>query len=520
MTHDNASIETALAYIDKHQDRYLSELFDLLRIPSISTLPKHKKDVRKAARFVAEKMESIGLRKVKVIKTDGHPLVYGEWLEAEGKPTILLYGHYDVQPVDPLELWNSNPFEPVVRNNNIYARGAVDDKGQMFGLLQALEALMRAYHGLPVNVRLLIEGEEEAGGESIEAYVREHPQKLKCDAAYIADTGMPAPGYPAIIYGLRGILYTEFVAKGAVHDLHSGAFGGVAPNPIHALALVLAGLKGADGRITIPELYSRLKGVSVQERALWDRSPVDMPAILKREMGVDVLPGEEQIDPRERLAARPTLEVHGIRGGFVDEGAKTVIPAEAVAKVSLRLPPELRPQEVLPLLRKRVAELCPPGVTIEVREIHSGDGVSVPLDNVYVRAAEQALEQEWGRAPVYEREGGSIPIAALFDQVLGAPVALVGAGLPDDNIHAPNEKFHLPNYYHGIRQAARFLDIVGRDPAILARPARMGAAPQKASSGNGASASAKAPAKTSAKKGGATNSARPARPRPTTEHQA
>ena len=491
MSHEPASVESALAYVDKHQDRFLAELFDLLRIPSISTLPKHKKDVRRAAKFVAGKMEDLGLRKVKVIKTDGHPLVYGEWLEAEGKPTILIYGHYDVQPVDPLDLWNSDPFEPVVRNDNIYARGAVDDKGQMYGLLKALDALMRTYHGLPVNVRLLIEGEEEAGGESIEAYVRAHPQKLQCDAAYIADTGMPAPGVPSIVYGLRGITYTELEAKGAAQDLHSGAFGGVAPNPIHALALVLAGLKGADGHITIPELYERLKGVSDEERALWNRSPVDIPAQLKKDMGVDVLPGEEQIDPRERIAARPTLEVHGIRGGFVDEGAKTVIPAEAVAKVSLRLPPELAPKDVLPLLQRRVAELCPPGVTITVREIHSGEGVSVPLDSVYIRAAEQALEQEWGRPPVFEREGGSIPIAALFTDILHAPVVMIGTGLPDDNMHAPNEKYHLPNYYHGIRQAVRFLDILGRDPAVLARPQRMAGAAsargaQGASAANGA----------------------------------
>ncbi len=485
MTHETATVESALGYVDKHQDRFLQELFDLLRIPSISTLPKHKKDVRRAAKFIAEKMENLGLHKVKVIKTAGHPLVYGEWMEAAGKPTVLLYGHYDVQPVDPIELWNSDPFEPEVRDNNIYARGAVDDKGQMYGLLKALDALMRTYHGLPVNVRVLIEGEEEAGGEAIEAYVRDHPHKLQCDVAYIADTSMPAPGTPAIIYGLRGIVYTEFAAKGARHDLHSGAFGGVAPNPIHALALVLAGLKGADGHITIPELYKRLKGVSDEERALWDRSPVDIPALLKQEMGIDCLPGEEQIDPRERLSARPTLEVHGIRGGFTDAGAKTVIPAEAVAKVSLRLPPELHPKDVLPLLERRVAELCPPGVTITVREIHSGEGISVSLDNVYIRAAEQALEQEWGRAPVFEREGGSIPIAALFSEILHAPVVLMGSGLPDDNIHAPNEKYHLPNFYHNIRQAVRFLDILGRDPAVLARPGHMSASVNGGAGGAG-----------------------------------
>jgi acetylornithine deacetylase/succinyl-diaminopimelate desuccinylase-like protein len=469
--------EAALAYVDKHQQQFLDALLDLLRIPSISTLPARRKDVRKAAKYVARRLEAAGLKRVKVIKTDGHPLVYGEWLEAESKPTVLLYGHYDVQPVDPIELWASPPFEPEVRQNNIYARGAVDDKGQMFGLILALESLMKTGRGLPVNVKVLIEGEEEAGGEAIEAYVKERYERLACDVAYIADTRMPAPGVPALVYGLRGIVYTEITAQGAKGDLHSGAFGGVAPNPIHALALVLAGLKGADGHITIPELYERLIPVSDEERALWNRSPVDVPDVLKREMGVNVLVGEESIDPRERLGARPTLEVHGIRGGFVEEGAKTVIPAKAVAKVSLRLPPELSPSEVLPLLKKRVAELCPPGVTMTVSMVHGGDGVNVPLDSIYMRAAERALEQEWGRPPVYEREGGSIPIAALFSQLLHAPVIMAGTGLPDDNVHAPNEKYHLPNFYHNIRQAVRYLDILGQDPAVLARPATMAAKP-------------------------------------------
>ncbi|HEX9107020.1 MAG TPA: M20/M25/M40 family metallo-hydrolase, partial [Longimicrobiales bacterium] len=344
----------------------------------------------------------------------------------------------------------------------------------------------------------------------IEAYVKAHPDKLACDVAYIADTHMPAPGVPSLIYGLRGILYTEIEARGAKTDLHSGTFGGVAPNPIHALALVLAGLKGADGHITIPELYENLKGVSDEERALWDRSPVDVAALFKKEMGVDILPGEQEYDPRERVAARPTLEVHGIRGGFVDEGAKTVIPAEAVAKVSLRLPPELSPAFVLPLLQKRVAELCPPGVTMTTRVVHAGDGVNVPLDSVYIRVAERALEQEWGRAPVFEREGGSIPVAALFSGVLKAPVVLMGTGLPDDNMHAPNEKYHLPNFYHGIRQAVRYLDILGQDPAVLARPSHMAAAGNgaRAASAKGAAkgaekaqakASAKAPVKTAEK---------------------
>ena len=481
--HDAPDVHAALAYVERHKEQFLDELKELLRIPSISTLPKHKKDVRRAAKFVADQLEAIGMRKVKVIKTEGHPLVYAEWLEATDKPTVLIYGHYDVQPVDPLDLWISDPFEPQIRGENLYARGAVDDKGQMFGLLKTLEALMKTYHGLPVNVRVLIEGEEEAGGEAIEAYVRAHPDKLACDVALVADTGMPAPGVPALVYGLRGILYTEIVAQGATHDLHSGSFGGVAPNPIHALALVLAGLKGVDGHITIPELYKRLNPIGADERALWDRNPLDIPALLKQEMGIDVLPGEQAYDPRERLTARPTLEVHGIAGGFVGEGAKTVIPAQAVAKVSLRLPPELHPDEVLPLLQARVAALCPPGVTMSVQLVHQGEGMLAPIDNIYMRAAEQALEQEWGRAPVFEREGGSIPIGALFGSILHAPVVFMGTGLPDDNIHAPNEKFHIPNFYHGIRQAIRFLDIIGADPAVLARPTVMSASAAQGANG-------------------------------------
>jgi acetylornithine deacetylase/succinyl-diaminopimelate desuccinylase-like protein len=412
------------------------------------------------------------MKKVRLLQPlkEGHPLVYGEWLEAEGKPTILLYGHYDVQPVDPIELWKSPPFEPEVRGGNLYARGAVDDKGQMLGLVKALESLMRANGTLPVNIKVLIEGEEEAGGASIEKYVREHPDELACDAVLIADTAIPAPGVPAIIYSLRGILYTEIVARGSKRDLHSGVFGGIAPNPLHALALVLAGLKGADGKIKIPGLYRKVKRVSEQEKALWARNPVDEAALLKREMGVDTLVGEQDYPPLERLWARPTLEVHGFVGGFTGEGAKTVIPAEGKVKVSLRLPPEIKPADVLPLLQKRVAALCPPGVTMTVAEIHGGSGVLVPLDNIYMRVAERALEQEWGKAPVFMREGGSIPVGALFDSQLRAPVIFMGTGLPDDNIHAPNEKYNVSHYYHLIRQAIRFLHIAGNDPAVASRP--------------------------------------------------
>jgi acetylornithine deacetylase/succinyl-diaminopimelate desuccinylase-like protein len=463
----------ALRYVHEHHEAFLDQLKDLLRIPSISTLPKHRKDIRRAARFVADQLEAIGLKKVRIIKShteSGHPLVYGEWLEAPGKPTALLYGHYDVQPVDPLDLWESPPFEPTIRNNNLYARGAVDDKGQMFAILKALEALMRTGDALPVNVRVLIEGEEEAGGETIEHYVANNPAKLPCDVALIVDTGIPAPDVPGMTYGVRGIMYAEIEARGAKRDLHSGEFGGVAPNAPHALALVLAGLKDAKGRIHIPGLYEKVRPVSAEERALWERNPVDYEAIWKHEMGVDELPGEPEFSPIERNTARPTFEVHGIISGFTGEGAKTVIPATALAKVSLRLVPDQRPAEVFKLLRRRVQELCPPGVTMTVRMVHGGDALVAPIDNVYIRAAARALKDEWGRDPVFERSGGSIPIGALFDQVLKAPVVFLGAGLPDDNIHAPNEKFHLPYFYRDINQIVRFLSLIGNDPAIVARP--------------------------------------------------
>lgn len=476
--------DAALAYADEHREAFLEDLKVLLRIPSISTLPEHKEDIQRAAQFVADQLSAIGLKKVKVIKTAGHPLVYGEWLDAAEKPTVLMYGHYDVQPVDPINEWTSKPFEPEVRNDNLYARGAVDDKGQMLGLVKALESLAHTGGGkFPVNVKVLIEGEEEYGGAAIEDYVRTHPKELACDVALIADTGMPAPGVPSLVYGLRGIVYTEIEARGAKQDLHSGSYGGVAPNPIHALAIVLAELKGRDGHITIPQLYKKLKPISDDERALWKRNPVNVSAQLKHDMGVKVLPGEQDYEPTERLGFRPTLEVHGIVGGFVGEGAKTVIPSAAKAKVSLRLPPELDPDEVLGWLKKRVAELCPPGVTMTVHDVHGGRGVLVPLDSVYIRAAEQALEQEWGRKPVFEREGGSIPVGALFDSELHVPIIFMGTGLPDDNIHAPNEKYHLPNYYHLIRQAIRFLVIIGNDPAVVARPTTMKALAKSSSNG-------------------------------------
>jgi acetylornithine deacetylase/succinyl-diaminopimelate desuccinylase-like protein len=452
----------ARSYSEAHHERFLAELMELLRIPSISTLPEHKEDVRRAAAYVAEHLRRAGLEAVEVIATKGHPLVYGEWLKAAGKPTVLLYGHYDVQPVDPLDLWQSPPFEPTIRGDNLYARGASDDKGQMFALVKALESLYQADGAFPVNVKVLIEGEEEAGGESIEAYVKEYPERLAANLALIYDTGMPQIGLPAVTYGLRGILYTELEVRGAKRDLHSGVYGGVAPNPLHALALILAGLKDRDGHIHIPGFYDRVRPVTEQEKQNWASYPFDVDAELCKEMGLSALVGETEYGTEERRAARPTLEVHGISGGFTGEGAKTVIPSVAKAKVSMRLVPDQRPADMFPLFERAVQALCPPGIEVIVRDIHGGDAVLLPLESPWMRAAAAALRSVFDRDPIYLREGGSIPIGALFESVLHAPPVFMGFGLPDDNLHAPNEKFYLPHYDLAIQSAIEFLYEVGK----------------------------------------------------------
>ncbi len=448
-------------YIREHEDRFLEDLKGWLRIPSISTLPEHVGDVQQAAEYAADQLRRIGFEQVQVIPTKGHPLVYGEWLKAPGKPTLLIYGHYDVQPVDPLDLWESPPFEPTIRGGNLYARGAADDKGQTMLVFKALESLMSVNGTLPVNVRVLIEGEEEAGGESIEQYVRAYPERLQCDAAFICDTGMPSPELPALIYGLRGIVYTEIEARGAKRDLHSGMYGGVAPNPLHALALIIAGLKDAEGHIHIPGLYDHVRQPTAEEEAFWREDPLHTEEALLEEMGVPQLVGENEYPALERLGARPTLEVHGIVGGFTGEGAKTVIPARAKAKISLRLPPDVSSEEAFALFERRVHELAPPGVQITVRNIHGGESVLVPVDTAPMRAAAAALQEVYGREPVFLREGGSIPIAALFYTVLNVPVVMMGFGLPDDNLHAPNEKYSLSQFYKGIRTVASFLQRLG-----------------------------------------------------------
>ncbi len=448
-------------YIHDNRERFLEELKGWLRIPSISTLPEHANDMRRAAEYAADQLRRNDFARVELIQTQGHPLVYGEWLNAPGKPTLLIYGHYDVQPVDPVELWHSPPFEPTIRDGNIYCRGACDDKGQTMLVFKAIESLLSVDGKLPVNVRVLLEGEEECGGESVEHYVRTYPERLRCDAAFICDTHMPSKEIPALISGLRGMIYTEVEVQGAKSDLHSGSYGGVAPNPLHALAIIISRLKDADGHIHIPGLYDHLRKPTKEEKDFWHHDPLHFDEALLEEMGVSQLSGELEYPPLERIWARPTLEVHGIVGGFVGDGAKTVIPAIAKAKISMRLPPDLKSAEVFQLFERTVKEVAPAGVQVVVRNLHGGEGLLVTPDNPAMHAAADALQEVYGRAPVYIREGGSIPIAALFHEILGAPVVLMGFGLPDDNLHAPNEKYSLDQFYNGIQVVARFLQKMG-----------------------------------------------------------
>ena len=455
---------SAVEFARSQQARFLEELKSLLRIPSISTLPEHKGDVRFAAESLARELERVGLDHVRVIETSGHPLVYGDWLHAPGKPTCLAYGHYDVQPPDPLDEWLTPPFEPTERDGNLYARGAVDDKGQMYMHLKALEALLQATGSkLPINVRVLLEGEEEVGGEGIASFVREHPEQLKADFALVSDTEMFAPGLPTLVVGLRGMIYTEIEAVGARSDLHSGIYGGAAPNPFIALAQVIGALKDPQGRILIPGFYDKVQAPSADELKAWKRLPFDEEHYRVSEIGSRELAGEPGFSVQERTWVRPTMDVHGMPGGFVGAGAKTVIPARATAKISFRLVPDMHPQEVFAQYKSYVESLQPKGIELRVRLIHFGDPIVVKTDNPYIQAATHALYQVFGKETVFIRSGGSIPIVGDFERHLKIPTVMMGFGLPDDNLHAPNEKFHIANFHRGIESIILFFEALGRE---------------------------------------------------------
>ena len=455
---------SAISYARENQQRFLNELKDLLRIPSVSTAAEHKADVVKAAEVVASDLKRIGFEHVEVIPTRGHPLVYADWLQAAGKPTALCYAHYDVQPAEPLEEWITPPFEPTERNQNIYARGAVDDKGQLWMQLKAFESLFKAGNGrLPINVRVLIEGEEEVGGESIENYVKTNAkaEKLEADFALVTDTELFAPEIPTLCVGLRGLLYTEIEVYGAKVDLHSGVYGGAAPNAIFGLVEILSKLKDANGKVLIPGFYDDVQKPTDAELEAWASLPFDEEEYRKAEVGSDVLTGEPGYPVLYRTWARPTLEVHGIVGGFVAPGAKTVIPAKGSAKVSMRLVPNQDADDILKKFSDYVAKITPKGITSSIKVHSKGPACVVNTDNQYARAAVAAMHQVFGKDTVYIRSGGSIPIVTQFEKDLKIPSIMMGMGLPDDNLHAPNEKFHIPNFYRGIESIIRFFQILG-----------------------------------------------------------
>ncbi len=448
-------------WFDANSDRLLEDLKAALRIPSVSTEDRYKADVLECAEHIAAHMREIGLEHVEVIRTAGHPIVYGDWLHAQGKPTALVYGHYDVQPVEPLELWKSKPFEPELRNGNLYARGAVDDKGQVYMHLKAIEGLMKVRGALPINVKLVIEGEEENGSVALDTFIGAQKEKLDCDVIVVSDTAMLGPDQPVLTYALRGLLYTQIEVTGPANDLHSGHFGGTVANPGSALATIIAGLKDADGRITVPGFYDDVRELTAEERAEMAKAPFDEKAYLA-EAGAPAPFGEKGFTTLERVSARPTLDVNGMWGGYQGEGSKTVLPSFFAAKVSMRLVPDQDPRRLFPLFEAHVKKLAPPGVTVKVRNIHHGDPFITDPNSPMLEAARRALAKVWAKPPVMMREGGSIPIMTAMQKTFDVPFIFMGFGLDDDNVHAPNEKFSLTSYYGGIRSVAALYEELGK----------------------------------------------------------
>jgi acetylornithine deacetylase/succinyl-diaminopimelate desuccinylase-like protein len=448
---------SGISYAQDNRQRFVEQLEALLRIPSISTLPEHADDVARAADWFIDDLRSIGLTTELIPIEGSHPLVYAEWRGAPGRPTVLFYGHYDVQPVDPLDEWTSPPFEPTRRGDDLFARGASDDKGQIFAVVKALESVIRGGGGLPLNVKVIIEGEEEIGSPAVSRWVDRHGRKLACDFAWVSDGQLFAPGLPTIVTGLRGLVYTEVEVVGTTKDSHSGQHGGAIPNPLNALGTIIAGLKDRRGRVTVPRFYTPIRPPAPEEKASWRELPFDEAQYLM-EMGIETSPGEEGFSNLERRWTRPTLDVNGIIGGWTGPGSKTVIPARALAKISMRLVPDQKAKAVYRAFEKKVRKLAPAGVRVEVRDLASSDPVLVEPSAAPVQVAARVAREVWGRDPAYVREGGSVPIVAKFDRVLKVPTVLFGFGLPDDGLHSPNEKFHLPNFYKGIDTVIRFIE--------------------------------------------------------------
>ena len=450
-------MQNVINYINSNKEKYVEELKDFLKIPSISTLEENKRDMLTAAEFVANKLTESGMENVKIIDTKGHPLVYADWLNAPGKPTLLVYGHYDVQPVDPVNLWDSPPFEPTIKGGNIYARGATDDKGQMYMHIKSVEAYFNTLGKLPLNVKFIIEGEEEIGSGNLEEFVNKNQDILKCDAVMISDTSLYGPGIPTLTYGLRGLCYMEVKVTGPNRDLHSGTFGGGVDNPINVLAEMIAKLKDSNGKIKIPGFYESVVKLTKKERENFKTLPFSEKQYAKA-LGVKELKGEKGFSTLERVWARPTLDCNGIFGGFTGEGAKTVLPSKATAKISMRLVPNQDPKKIGKLFKSYINKIAPKSVKVEMTDLHGAYPIATSLDDKATLAAANALAKVFGKKTVFMREGGSIPIVVTFAKKLKAAPVLMGMGLNTENLHSPNEHFNLNHFHLGILSSAYFFD--------------------------------------------------------------
>ncbi|HIC56170.1 MAG TPA: dipeptidase [Acidobacteria bacterium] len=453
-------MDSVVDFINVNRDRYIDELKEYLSIPSISALPDYAPEVIRCAEWTADELRRVGLENVRLVETEGYPVVCAEWLHAGEAPTIIFYGHYDVQPVDPLDKWETPPFAATVRSGELYARGAVDDKGQIFMHFKAIEACIKQKGLLPVNIKLILEGEEEVGSENLDSFLRDHSSEYSADVLVISDTPMFDRGVPSLCYGLRGLTYCQIDLRGTTSDLHSGSFGGAVANPAFVLTQLLAQMKDRSGRIKIPSFYDDVLPLRDEERAEYARLPFNERRFCE-ELGSPKLFGEKGFTTLERMWARPTFEVNGLYSGFTEEGAKTVIPAVAMAKVSMRLVPDQNPERVGDLFEAYVRKVAPRTVDVSVTRMHTGKPWMTDFANPFVQAAGRAIERGFGRKPVFNREGGSIPVIASFEERLGLPAVLFGIGLPDENAHAPNEKLDLDNFHRGVISVAALYEEIG-----------------------------------------------------------
>jgi acetylornithine deacetylase/succinyl-diaminopimelate desuccinylase-like protein len=450
------NLEDAVTYGCDHKEDSLNDFLSFLKIPSISTLPENEKDIDAAAQWLASQLDKLSFEDVAILPTAKHPVVYGSWMKAGSQaPTILVYGHYDVQPVDPIDLWKSDPFDPDIREDNVYARGASDMKGQIVAHLKAMEAILKS-GDLPVNIKYMVEGEEEIGSPSLEAFLRQNGDRFKCDFCLNADSGILGAEIPSLTYALRGLAYFEIRLQGPPGDLHSGSFGGAVINPGNILCNLIAGMKDADYKVTLTGFYDDVRPLSEDERQELAKLP-QTEEWWRKQSGANVLDGEKGYTPTERATARPTLDVNGLYSGFIGEGSKTVLPAKAMAKISMRLVPDQKPDLIKRSLETYLAENVPPGISWELIDLSSCIAGIIDRNSDAVKAASRSLEQVWGKSPLFKREGGSVPVVGLIKEILGVNSLLLGFGLPDDNLHAPNEKMYLPNFYRGIETYIRFM---------------------------------------------------------------